>query len=303
MKPVTSIAAIDYIYAAASARTARRIGAVLVILLGLGIVTAAQAPAPAQGPPPPRFPAQMRPPEDPELVVRGRRVYDISCRACHGADLRGGDMGGPNLLRSQVALNDQAGELLLPILQGSRPAMPAIPLQPEDVRAVAAFVHSVLSKGRGQGAPPESDPVQVSILVGDAAAGQTYFAAKCASCHSVTGDLGGIASRVTDPVKLQNLWVAGSPMQPLDVDRPFGPRDVMVVVTPPAGARIEGRLERIDDFSVGLLLKDGTRRTFRRVGAVPTIEIRDPLVAHKQMLQTHTDRDIHNLTAYLVTLK
>ena len=301
MKPVTSASTIDYIHE--TTRVVRWLGAVLTVVLGLGFVAAAQAPAPVQGPPPPRFPAQMRPPEDPELVARGRRVYDVSCRACHGADLRGGDMGGPNLLRSQVALNDQAGELLLPILQGGRPAMPAIPLQPDDVRAVAAFVHSVLSKGRGQGAPPEGDPVMMNILVGDATQGQAYFTAKCASCHSVTGDLAGIASRVTDPVKLQNLWVAGDPMQPLDADRPFGPRDVMVVVAPPSGPRVEGRLERIDDFSVGLLLKDGTRRTFRRVGDVPKVEIRDPLAAHKQMLQTHTDRDIHNVTAYLVTLK
>src|SRR4029077_20652881 len=101
---------------------------VAAIILGtavcFGISGAAQTPvpAPSQGPPPPRFPAQMRPPEDPELVARGKRVYDISCRACHGADLRGGDMGGPNLLRSQAALNDQRGELLLPILQGARPA-------------------------------------------------------------------------------------------------------------------------------------------------------------------------------------
>lgn len=272
--------------------------------LGLGLALGAQAQPPGQTPPPPpRFPAQMRPPEDPELVARGRRVYDVSCRACHGADLRGGDMGGPNLLRSQVALNDEAGELLAPILQGGRRAMPAIPLQPDDVRAVAAYVHSVLAKGRRQGAPPESDPVPLNIVVGDAAAGQAYFTAKCGTCHSAMGDLQGIASRVPDPVALQNLWVAGDPMQPLAADRPLGPRDVMVVVTTPSGERVEGRLERIDDFIVGLLAKDGTRRTFRRVGDVPKVEIRDPLAAHKQMLQTHTDRDIHNVTAYLVTLR
>lgn len=212
-------------------------------------------------------------------------------------------MGGPNLLRSEAALNDQAGELLLPILQGGRPAMPAIPLQPDDVKAVATFIHSVLSQGRAQGAPPPADPVELDIVVGDAAAGAAYFAAKCASCHSATGDLQGLASRVPEPMKLQNLWVAGDPMLPRDIDRPFSSRDVMAVVTQPSGETVEGRLERIDDFSVGLLLKDGTRRTVRRAGSVPKVEIRDPLAAHKQMLQTYTDRDIHNVTAYLVTLK
>ena len=136
----------------------------------------------------------------PELLARGRRVYDISCRSCHGADMRGGDMGGPNLLRSQIALNDERGELLAPIIQGARPSMPAVPLEPDDVRAVAAYVHSVLAQGRAQGAPPAGPPAELNILVGDAAAGQTYFDAKCGSCHSVKGDLKGIASRVTDPM-------------------------------------------------------------------------------------------------------
>ena len=269
----------------------------------LGIAGAAQAPAPTQGPPPPRFPAQMRPPEDPELVTRGKRVYDISCRSCHGADLRGGDMGGPNLLRSQVALNDQRGELLLPILQGARPGMPAVALLPDDATAVAAYVHSVLAQGRAQGAPPAAAAVPLDILVGDAAAGRSYFDAKCGSCHSVTGDLQGIATRVPDPVQLQNLWVAGERTEPKDPNRPLSERDVMVVVTPASGPRIEGRLDRIDDFSVTLLMQDGIRRTVRRVGDQPKVEIRNPLAAHKQMLQTYTDGDIHNVTAFLATLK
>jgi cytochrome c oxidase cbb3-type subunit III len=291
------------------------VGPVLAVLAvgaaSFGISAAAQGPGPAQapgatpalGPPPPRFPAQLRPPDDPELVARGRRVYDISCRACHGADLRGGDMGGPNLLRSQVALNDQRGELLLPVLQGGRPSMPAVALQPDDVAAVAAYVHSVLAKGRAQGAPPATPPVQLDVLVGDRAAGETYFKAKCSSCHSATGDLSGIASRIPDPVQLQNLWVAGESTEPRDPNRPFSDRDVMVVVSLPSGSRVEGRLDRIDDFSLTVLQRDGARRTIARDKDVPKVEIRDPLAVHKQMLSSYTDRDIHDVTAYLVTLK
>ena len=77
----------------------------------------------------PPFPAQQRPPGDPTLIARGKALYDVNCRACHGADLRGGDMGGPNLLRSQIALNDQKGELFLPIIKGSLPRMPPVPVQ------------------------------------------------------------------------------------------------------------------------------------------------------------------------------
>src|SRR4051812_32576553 len=83
-------------------------------------------------------PGQQRPPGDPVQIARGKTLYGIACTSCHGADLRGGDMGGPNLLRSQVALSDQNGELIVPIIQGSRQnaGMPAIAMSPEDAKAV-----------------------------------------------------------------------------------------------------------------------------------------------------------------------
>src|SRR5262245_45890690 len=161
------------------------------------------------------FPAQQRPPGDPAAIARGKALYDINCRACHGVDLRGGDMGGPNLLRSQLVLNDQFGELIAPVLQTGRqnpgmPVMPPIPLPPDDVKAVAAYLHSVAGPLRGQGNPPQNaEPVVLNILVGDAKAGQAFFQANCGSCHSTSGDLAGIAARVTDPVQLQNTWVSG----------------------------------------------------------------------------------------------
>src|ERR1700741_2305907 len=90
-------------------------------------------------------PGQQRPPGDPAQIARGKTLYGISCTGCHGADLRGGDIGGPNLLRSQVALSDQDGELIVPIIEGSRQnaGMPAIPMSKEDAKAVAAYVRSI----------------------------------------------------------------------------------------------------------------------------------------------------------------
>src|SRR3954467_12600140 len=121
----------------------------------------------AQGPPPAAqggrraggfVPGQQRPPGDPAQIARGKTLYGISCTGCHGADLRGGDIGGPNLLRSQVALSDRNGESIVPIIRGSRQSMgmPAIGLNDADANAVAAYVRSVIETIQQQGAPPSA---------------------------------------------------------------------------------------------------------------------------------------------------
>jgi cytochrome c oxidase cbb3-type subunit 3 len=281
--------------------------AALALVAAARVSVEGQAGAGGRGAPPsPRFPAHLRPADDPAIVERGKQVYGIACRSCHGPDLRGGDMGGPNLLRSAVMLNDLKGERLLPILRGSRAStgMPAVELTADDATAVAVYIHSVLATARAQGAPPLGTVPALNVLVGDAAAGEIYFRERCASCHSATGDLQGIGMRVPDPVQLQNLWVAGGrDDRSSEPDNPSGRRDVRATITPASGARVEGRLERIDDFIVSIVLSDGTRRTFRRTDDSPKVEINDPLAAHRKLLETYTDRDMHNVTAYLVTLK
>src|SRR6266508_1952171 len=137
------------------------------------------------------FPKTMRPPDDPAVVERGGSLYGINCRLCHGPDLRGGDLGGINLLRSQLVLNDQNGELIFPVARDGRmnpgqPPMPPLPLKEDEVKAIATYIHSVMAKSPGQGGPPPGPAVELNIVVGDAAAGQKYFAANCASCHSPT---------------------------------------------------------------------------------------------------------------------
>lgn len=249
------------------------------------------------------FPAQQRPPGDPVLIARGKTLYSISCQGCHGADLRGGDLGGPNLLRSQVVLSDQDGELILPIIQGARQAngMPAISMTAADVKATATYIHSVVATAKGQGAPPDVGIAPTTILVGDAAAGQQYFAEKCSSCHSVTGDLQGIATRYPDAKSLQNRWVAGGSggRGATNSER----RTVTVKVTKPTGEVLEGKLVRIDDFLVTLANPDGSLTTIRRDGDTPKVEVTDPMQAHRDLLAVYTDKNMHDVTAYLVTLK
>ena len=253
------------------------------------------------------MPGQKRPPGDPAQIARGKTLYGVSCTSCHGADLRGGDLGGPNLLRSQVALSDQDGELIVPIIQGSRQSagMPAVLMSPADGKAVAAYIRSEVATIGTQGKPPSIGKPPPSVLVGDASAGQAYFAAKCGNCHSPTGDLQGVATRISDPKSLQNSWVAGGRTRRFGptVGAPGSRRTVTVTITQPTGESMEGRLVRIDDFLVTVALADGTLRTFRREGEVPKVDVHDPMKAHRELLAVYTDKDIHDVTAYLVTLK
>lgn len=273
--------------------------------------SAEQQPPPAQ--PPPRlqqgvFPAMQRPLADPAVVERGKGLFGVNCIACHGADARGGQLNGPNLLRSQLVLLDKDGELIGPVIQNGRPerGMPPMPLPPDDIKAIAEFIHSLTGASRGQGAPPPSEAPPPDIVVGNPAAGREYFAAKCSACHSVDGDLKGIATRIADPKMLQNQWVSGGAAG----GRRRGPAPeagngsaMTATVTLPSGEKAQGRLARIDDFLVTLAQEDGSLRSFRRDGDVPRIDITDPLEGHKQLLSVLTDKDMRNVTAYLVTLK
>jgi cytochrome c oxidase cbb3-type subunit III len=248
-------------------------------------------------------PGRERLPGDPVQIARGKALYGIDCTGCHGADLRGGDLGGPNLLRSQLALSDQDGELILPIIQGSRQSqgMPAIDMSREDGLAVASYVRSIVATIGRQGMPPSVGQEPPSVLVGDARAGQSYFDAKCNGCHSPTGDLKGIASRIPDAKALQNRWVAGGGGR-----RGGGgsaPPPINVTITQPSGEKVDGRLIRIDDFLVTIALADATVRSIRRDGDVPNVDLHDPMKRHRDLLSVYTDQDMHDVTAYLVTLK
>jgi len=258
------------------------------------------------------FPAMQRPLADPAVLERGKALFSATCSACHGADARGGQLNGPNLLRSQLVLGDRDGELIGQVVQNGRPerGMPAFPLPAEDIKAISEFIHSLTGASRGQGAPPENEAPPPNIVVGDAAAGETYFTAKCSTCHSATGDLQGIATRIGDPKMLQNAWVSGGlttggrgggrrGASPGEMPGPA----IMATVTQPSGEKVQGRLIRYDDFVVTLLMEDGSLRSIRRDGDRTKLEIKNPLDGHKALLAVLSDKDMRNVTAYLVTLK
>jgi cytochrome c oxidase cbb3-type subunit 3 len=252
------------------------------------------------------FPAMQRPPAPPDVIARGKAVYGANCVPCHGDDARGGQLNGPNLLRSQLVLADKNGELITPVVQNGRAerGMPAFPLSNDDLTAVVEFVHSLTAASPGQGAPPRVEAPPPDIVVGDAEAGRAYFAATCSRCHSVEGDLRGIASRAGDAKALQNLWVSGGATafgrgRGGDASR----SSATATITPRGGQAVRGRVIFVDDFEIKIVQEDGTLRTFARDGDVPRVEISDPLQAHKELLSALTDKDMRDVTAYLVTLK
>jgi cytochrome c oxidase cbb3-type subunit III len=278
----------------------------LYLFLSLGLGTAAliaqqsttPVPAAPATPPPSPFGSSYptRPPADPAIVQKGRQIFSANCSFCHGSDARGGE-GGPNLIRSEIVLDDKNGELIATVVQNGRPdkGMPKFDLTLEQVSSIATFLHSIPVGGRAR------TTGTVDPLVGDASAGEAYFngAGKCATCHSVTGDLAGIGAKYTDVRALQGAILSG--------EKPRSEVPVVsgktVTVTLPTGQSVEGRLYQIDDFTVSLIDANGDYHSYVRHGAVPKVEVKDPLQPHLDMLRTLKDDDIHNLTAYLVTLK
>jgi mono/diheme cytochrome c family protein len=262
----------------------------------------ASAAAPQAQRRPQAYPDRPKAPQ--EVLDRGKATYGVSCGFCHGSDAAGGEIG-PNLLRSSVVLQDQSGELIAPIVHGARAdkGMPRIELTDAQIADVTAWLHSLKVASRTD--PNENN---IDIVRGDAGAGEKYFQKTCASCHSVTGDLKGFAAKMPTPKVLQQTWLlpGGSggrggfaQTQQTGVHVP----PVTVTVTLPTGEKIDGVMTRIDDFYVGLTQADGTLRGFSRMGQVPKVELHDPLAPHRELLHKYTDKDIHDVTAYLVTLK
>jgi cytochrome c oxidase cbb3-type subunit III len=250
------------------------------------------------------FPQEQRVLAPPEVLERGKGIFSVNCAACHGADLRGGARGGPNLLRSAVAMSDQHGEAILPIVRGARQdrGMPAFTLPDTDVVAVAEYIHSVLAQSVGAQGAPSSSEVPLRVIVGNPRAGRSDFAAKCAGCHSVTQDLKGIGAKYPEPRTLQNSWVAGSDAS--SRSRPgCHSAQPTVVVTLANGDKLNGTLLQDNDFIVTLVKEDGTRRSITRNADVVSVEIHDPNEAHRKLALSLDDRIMHDITAYLVTLK
>jgi cytochrome c oxidase cbb3-type subunit III len=261
----------------------------LGLCLSIAASLAAQAPAQPSAPPRPGNFLISRAVPDPAAVERGQKTFSANCGFCHGTNAQGGDTG-PDLVRSPLALDDERGDKIGPVILEGRvnKGMPAFHLPAEQIQDIAAFLRS-----RQQAAIDRFSYNILNVVTGDRQKGRDYFngAGRCNTCHSPTGDLAGIAKKY-DAVTLQSRFLYPRPAQIRQ----------QVTVTLASGQTLAGTLDYLDDFNVALRDNAGQYHSFSRDPRLK-IDVRDPLAAHAELLGKYTDSDMHNVLAYLVTLK
>jgi mono/diheme cytochrome c family protein len=235
---------------------------------------------------------------DEDAAARGKSLYIAQCITCHGPRARGGERG-PDLVRSLVVLHDRYGNTIGPYLTKDHPNAKSFTLTPEQMVDLSHFLHQQV------GDTLRTGPFNhvLNILVGDPREGKAFFdgPGKCSRCHSTTGDLAHIGSKY-DPEVLQLKVV-------FPQTAAFGRRTsvnsrkpVTVTVTTPNGESVTGVLDDIDDFNVSLHDETGRYRSFQR-GPEVKVEKHDPYAAHVGLLDRYSDKDIHDVVAYLETFK
>lgn len=226
-----------------------------------------------------------------EAAKRGQVQFSQSCGFCHAPDATG-TSEGPDLIRSSLVRHDDNGNLITPVIRSGRPdkGMPPVKLTESQIADVVAFLHWRLADS-GRASPEEAHDVSLkTLLTGNAAAGKMYFnsAGECSHCHSPSGDLAGIAKKYS-PADLQARF-----LYPRDVPK-------TATITNSSGQRITGELVYEDAFSIAVKDRDGWYRSWPRNHV--TVQIRDPLAVHLELLAKYTEDDVHNLFAYLETLQ
>jgi len=233
------------------------------------------------------------PPPDAQAVARGERLFVASCGFCHGSTAKGGN-NGPDLVRSVLVLHDEGtAKELGPVILLGRPqkGMPKFEMTAAQIQDIAAYLLS-----RSQATIVRGDYKILNVLTGDAAAGRTYFQAHCATCHSPSGDLAGVAGKYDAPA-LQARFLYPKARQ---TER----SQVRAVVTLANGQTFAGVVRTIDDFSVTMVDSSGQYRSWL-LGSGNGIQVvvKDPLEGHERLLKRYTDAEIQNVLAYLETLK
>ncbi len=291
----------------------KRIWVALATVIGATALSYATSPALAQEPPKeqkqggqasPQGPktspqaAANLPAYSPEQIQAGQALFAGQCSFCHGRDAAGGE-GGPDLTASALVAQDAHGEKIGAVVRNGRldKGMPAFAPTDEQLATIVAFIHDRKAKAK-EGRRRTVDVTD--LQTGSAEAGKRYFngAGGCAKCHSATGDLAGIAGKFQGLELLRRMLyeeerrgAGGGPTGPVPT----------ATVTLPSGQTVTGKLAYRDEFTIALVDASGWYRSWP-VSQVKAV-VNNPLEAHAELLRTYTDEDMHNVLAYLQTLR
>jgi len=268
--------------------------------------------------------AQQATPPAAAAIARGDALFkSLNCSVCHGVLGTGGANNAADLTRSKLAQTADDGKTLYSFLLAGKPdtGMPAFPgLTPAQGSDLSAKIRSLAAPApAAPGAPgaAAARPVlpaalagqDLSIVVGDPRYGKAFFngpVAKCSSCHAVedgktspAANLAHIATKYKAEKELQNTWI-------LPRVQNWSPRrdnNVTATAVFADGRRVSGFLTSVSDFKLVIRDAAGTPTVIPRAKGEPKVELVDKLQGHLDLLQTYQDNDIHNITAYLATLK
>ena len=268
-----------------------RIAAGALTTAALALAQGRGAASPASQAPPKTVTPQTYPAAQ---IKAGEETFVAQCGFCHGRDAAGGETG-PDLTRSSLVATDTRGDMIKPLVRDGRVAegMPAFKLSDAEINSIVAYIHDQKTQAEGQGGGRRT--VQpADLAVGNAADGRSYFngAGKCSSCHSPTGDLAGVATRYQGLALLQRmLYPTGKPSLARG----------KVTLTLPSGETEIAPLAAEDEFSITTLDANGARHAYEK--SAVKFKIDDPLSAHFDQLGKYSDAEMHNVFAYVDTLK
>lgn len=230
-------------------------------------------------------------PPDAAAAKLGEPLYRDNCATCHGQNARGAQ--GPNLIRSPLVLHDEKGKDISEVVRNGRPqaGMPPFPdLTKDQIYDIAEYIHLQVELAANRGTYRQTYDQQRNQVTGDSEQGKAFFQANCSGCHSATGDLAHIGSKYpqTSVMLSRIAWPVSNQPKP-------------AVVITSNGERVNGTLVKLDDFDVELRDADGSYRSWPR--SEVKVETKDELAGHRELLAKYTDADLHNVTAYLVSLK
>jgi len=233
---------------------------------------------------------------DEAAAERGAHTYVTECVTCHGTTARGTDKGA-NLVRSPLVLRDRYGSAIGPLLKRGHPTQSGTPSTNLTDAQITDLSHYIWQRINDtlQGSPAYE---VTNVLTGDAKAGAAYFngEGRCSSCHSPTGDLAGYGTRYK-PIDIQQRFVFPS------AAAGRGSRKTLTLrIDMPDGTSVTGDMVTLDDFLVAVRTADGQYRSFSRTPALKIVK-NDPYAAHVELLDRLTDKAMHDVVAYLETLK